>query len=89
VRGFAEEGTTTTPFDMVVLNRMSRFHLAKEVLRRADRRVPGWDTLTALCDRRLAEHRPYIEEHLQDLPDIADWTWRGPVHLAAPDERGR
>lgn len=77
VRGFNEQGTTTTPFDMVVLNRMSRFHLALEVLRRADRRVAGWDALTELCERRLAEHRPHIEEHLEDLPDIAAWTWRG------------
>ena len=77
VRGFNEQGTTTTPFDMVVLNRMSRFHLAKEALRRANRRVPGWDALNALCDRRLEEHTAYIREHLQDLPDIAGWTWRG------------
>jgi xylulose-5-phosphate/fructose-6-phosphate phosphoketolase len=77
VRGFNEQGTTTTPFDMVVLNRMSRFHLAKEVLRRADRRVAGWDQLSALCDRRLDEHPVYIREHLEDMPDIAAWTWRG------------
>lgn len=89
VRGFTEQGTTTTPFDMVVLNRMSRFHLAQEVLRRAERRVPGWDSLAALCERRLAEHRPYIEEHLEDLPDIAAWTWRGPLDHAASDEADR
>ncbi|MEP6856654.1 MAG: hypothetical protein ABJA33_14350, partial [Pedococcus sp.] len=77
------------PFDMVVLNRMSRFHLALEVLRRADRRVPGWAELTALCERRLAEHRPYIEEHLEDMPDIAQWTWRSRLDGAAPDELGR
>ena len=89
MRGFTEQGTTTTPFDMVVLNRMSRFHLAQEVLRRAERRVPGWDSLAALCERRLAEHRPYIEEHLEDLPDIAAWTWRGPLDHAASDEADR
>jgi xylulose-5-phosphate/fructose-6-phosphate phosphoketolase len=89
VRGFNEQGTTTTPFDMVVLNRMSRFHLALEVLRRADRRVAGWDTLTELCERRLAEHRPYIEEHLEDLPDIAEWTWRGLDGHAAGTGSGR
>ncbi|GAA2162276.1 phosphoketolase family protein [Pedococcus bigeumensis] len=89
VRGFNEQGTTTTPFDMVVLNRMSRFHLALEVLRRADRRVAGWEALTELCERRLAEHRPYIEEHLEDLPDIAEWTWRGLDGHAATDGRGR
>jgi xylulose-5-phosphate/fructose-6-phosphate phosphoketolase len=77
VRGFSEQGTTTTPFDMVVLNRMSRFHLAQEVLRRASRRVDGWDRLQRLCDQRLADHATYIREHLEDIPDIADWTWRG------------
>jgi len=83
VRGFNEQGTTTTPFDMVVLNRMSRFHLAKEVLRRCRRRVAGWDELAQLCDRRLAEHEVYIREHLEDLPDIATWTWRGAFAPAA------
>ena len=77
VRGFSEQGTTTTPFDMVVLNRMSRFHLAQEVLRRASRRVDGWDRLQRLCEERLAEHAAYIREHLEDLPDVAEWTWRG------------
>ena len=77
VRGFSEQGTTTTPFDMVVLNRMSRFHLAQEVLRRASRRVDGWDRLQRLCEERLAEHATYIREHLEDMPDITDWTWRG------------
>ncbi len=77
VRGFSEQGTTTTPFDMVVLNRMSRFHLAKEVLRRASSRPTGWNDLVRLCDERLAEHEVYIREHLADLPDIANWTWRG------------
>ncbi len=75
VRGFSEQGTTTTPFDMVVLNRMSRYHLAREVLRRASRRPPGWAELQRLCDDRLAEHERYIRENLADLPDIADWTW--------------
>jgi xylulose-5-phosphate/fructose-6-phosphate phosphoketolase len=77
VRGFNEQGTTTTPFDMVVLNRMSRFHLAKEVLRRATTRPAGWRELSDLCDRRLAEHEAYIRENLADLPDITDWTWQG------------
>lgn len=76
VRGFTEEGTTTTPFDMVVRNRMSRFHLAKEVLRRCSRRVRGWDALSDYCDERLAEHETYIREHLEDMPDVKGWTWQ-------------
>ncbi|MEI2775649.1 MAG: phosphoketolase family protein [Tetrasphaera sp.] len=75
VRGFNEQGTTTTPFDMVVLNRMSRFHLAKEALRRSARRTAGWNELVRYCDQRLAEHEVYITEHLADMPDIANWTW--------------
>ena len=70
------QGTTTTPFDMVVLNRMSRYHLAQEVLRRASRRPDGWDELRRLCAHRLAEHERFIREHLEDMPDIAGWTWR-------------
>jgi xylulose-5-phosphate/fructose-6-phosphate phosphoketolase len=77
VRGFAEQGTTTTPFDMVVLNRMSRYHLAREVLRRAESRPAGWRELTDFCDAQLAKHSLYIREHLEDLPEIRDWTWRG------------
>jgi xylulose-5-phosphate/fructose-6-phosphate phosphoketolase len=77
VRGFSEQGTTTTPFDMVVLNRMSRFHLVQEVLRRSGRRVDGWDRLQRLCEERLVEHAAYIREHLEDMPDVAGWTWRG------------
>ncbi|MBK6887332.1 MAG: phosphoketolase family protein [Tetrasphaera sp.] len=84
VRGFNEQGTTTTPFDMVVLNRMSRYHLAKEALRRSARRTAGWNDLVRYCDRRLAEHEVYIREHLADLPDIADWTW-GSGHGTTPD----
>jgi xylulose-5-phosphate/fructose-6-phosphate phosphoketolase len=77
VRGFAEQGTTTTPFDMVVLNKMSRYHLAREVLRRAVRRPAGWRELTDFCDAQLAKHSLYIREHLEDLPEVRDWTWRG------------
>ena len=53
VRGFNEEGTTTTPFDMVVLNQMSRYHLAKEALRRARWRPAGAEALVAQCDEKL------------------------------------
>jgi xylulose-5-phosphate/fructose-6-phosphate phosphoketolase len=78
VRGFREEGTTTTPFDMVVLNQMSRFHLAAEALRRC-RRPPGnRDELLEMCRRALEEHSAYIEQHLDDIPAIRDWTWESP-----------
>ncbi|HVP61871.1 MAG TPA: phosphoketolase family protein [Myxococcaceae bacterium] len=78
VRGFREQGTTTTPFDMVVLNGISRYHLAMEALRRA-RRIP--ENSPALVERfkeLLARHRAYVEEHLEDMPEVRDWTWTQP-----------
>jgi len=77
VRGFNEQGTTTTPFDMVVLNRVSRYHLVIEALRRTAKRPPRWQELTNHCNAMLAKHSAYIREHLEDLPEITDWTWRG------------
>ena len=75
VRGFAEQGTTTTPFDMVVLNKMSRYHLVLEALRRA-RRVPERsEELAEHCRGQLARHHEYVREHFEDLPEIRDWTW--------------
>jgi xylulose-5-phosphate/fructose-6-phosphate phosphoketolase len=77
VRGFKEVGTTTTPFDMVVLNEMSRYHLALEALRRTPRRPPGAGALEEHCHARLAQHHIYIREHLEDMPEIRDWAWPG------------
>ena len=75
VRGYREEGTTTTPFDMVVLNGMSRFHLAIEALRRARRRPANADQLIEECELSLRRHTAYLKEHLEDAPEIRDWTW--------------
>jgi xylulose-5-phosphate/fructose-6-phosphate phosphoketolase len=75
VRGFSEQGTTTTPFDMVVRNRMSRYHLALEALRRAKRRPAGAAELEAHCEEMLARHQIYVREHLEDMPEVRDWTW--------------
>jgi xylulose-5-phosphate/fructose-6-phosphate phosphoketolase len=77
VRGFSEQGTTTTPFDMVVLNKVSRYHLAIEALRRSPRRPARWQELTAYCNEMLATHTAYIREHLEDMPEVSDWTWPG------------
>jgi len=74
VRGFIEEGTTTTPFDMVVRNRVSRYHLVMDALNNARRTPPGASDLMAYCRARLAEHESYVVEHLEDMPDILDWT---------------
>ncbi|WP_050629109.1 phosphoketolase family protein [Bradyrhizobium viridifuturi] len=77
VRGFAEEGTTTTPFDMVVLNQLDRFHLAIEAIER----VPGLDIAAAHVKQqfrdKLIEHTRYVREHGEDMPEIRDWVWPG------------
>ncbi len=75
VHGYKEEGTTTTPFDMTVLNDLDRFHLVIDVINR----VPGLGTRCAHVkqDMRdmLVEHRQYIREHGDDLPAVRDWLW--------------
>jgi xylulose-5-phosphate/fructose-6-phosphate phosphoketolase len=75
VRGYKEEGTTTTPFDMVMLNDLDRFHLVKDVVDR----VPGLATRAAhlrreMVERRL-EARAWTRAHGEDHPDVRDWTW--------------
>ena len=75
VRGYKEEGTTTTPFDMTVLNDLDRFHLVADVVDR----VPGLGYRAAylkqLMRDKLTEHREYIVRHGQDLPEILEWQW--------------
>lgn len=75
VRGYMEEGTTTTPFDMVVLNEMSRLHLCLDVMRYVPRLPAANDELVAHCKGLLVEHDAYIREHFDDLPEIRDWAW--------------
>jgi xylulose-5-phosphate/fructose-6-phosphate phosphoketolase len=75
VRGYREEGTTTTPFDMVVRNEVSRYHLCMEALRRARRAPMGCETLIEHCDEMLRRHEAYIVEHLEDMPEVRDWRW--------------
>jgi len=75
VRGYREQGTTTTPFDMTVLNRMSRYHLVGEALRRSRRLPEGAAELALHCDEMLERHHGYVREHLEDMPEVRDWTW--------------
>lgn len=75
VRGFIEEGTTTTPFDMVVKNRISRFHLVMDAINNAKITPPGASELKAWCEEMLAKHATYIVEHLQDMPEVRDWKF--------------
>ena len=75
VRGYLEEGTTTTPFDMVVLNKMSRLHLCLDVPRYVTGVIPDSGPLIDRCKGLLEEHHKYIREHFDDLPEIKDWVW--------------
>jgi xylulose-5-phosphate/fructose-6-phosphate phosphoketolase len=75
VHGYSEQGTTTTPFDMVVLNECSRYHLVLNALRRARRLAPGARALEHLCEAQLVRHHAYIREHFDDMPEVRDWTW--------------
>jgi xylulose-5-phosphate/fructose-6-phosphate phosphoketolase len=75
VHGYSEQGTTTTPFDMVVLNECSRYHLVLNALRRARRIAPGARALERHCEAMLASHHTYIREHFEDMPAVRDWTW--------------
>lgn len=77
VRGYKEEGTTTTPFDMVVLNETSRYHIAMDAIRRSRRPLSNAQQLTDACLGILARHAAHVAEHLEDLPEIRDWTWPG------------
>jgi xylulose-5-phosphate/fructose-6-phosphate phosphoketolase len=77
VRGYVEEGTTTTPFDMCVRNRIDRFHLAADVLDRVPRLRDRSGPIKQNIADILIDHRNYIIEHGDDPPAIRDWTWSG------------
>jgi xylulose-5-phosphate/fructose-6-phosphate phosphoketolase len=74
VRGFTERGTTTTPFDMTVKNKVSRFHLVIDAIKNSNRTPAGSSELIDWCEEKLAQHQAYIVENLQDLPEIRDWS---------------
>jgi xylulose-5-phosphate/fructose-6-phosphate phosphoketolase len=75
VRGFNDMGTTTTPFDMVVLNKMSRFHLAIDALKHVGRLRSEASDAIDMFNRKLYEHHVYIRQHFQDMPEIRNWSW--------------
>ncbi len=75
VRGYKEEGTTTTPFDMVVRNDMDRFHLVADVVDRVPKLAPLAAYVKQYVRDRLIEHKEYIERHGEDLPEIREWKW--------------
>ena len=75
VRGYKEEGTTTTPFDMVVRNDLDRFHLVMDVIDRVPKLGPSAAYLKQELFKKLIEHKRYIAQHGEDLPEIRAWKW--------------
>ena len=76
VRGYVEEGSTTTPFDMVVRNRIDRFHLVADIIDRVPQLGASAVHAKQAIRDRLIEHKRYITAHGQDMPDVRDWRWR-------------
>jgi xylulose-5-phosphate/fructose-6-phosphate phosphoketolase len=76
VRGYKEEGTTTTPFDMTVQNEVDRYHLACDVIERVKRLGNSADHVTQRLRDKLVDHHAYIREHGEDMPEIRDWIWK-------------
>jgi xylulose-5-phosphate/fructose-6-phosphate phosphoketolase len=96
VRGFNDEGTTTTPFDMVVLNKMSRYHLAIDALKHVPRLRSQASDAIDMFNRKLFEHHEYIRQYFQDMPEIRNWSWTkdfsdpaAPPPLAKGQPRGQ
>ena len=75
VRGYKEEGTTTTPFDMTVLNDLDRYHLAGDIVDRVPRLQRTGAHFKQVLRNKLVEHQQYIREHGEDMPEISNWTW--------------
>jgi xylulose-5-phosphate/fructose-6-phosphate phosphoketolase len=75
VRGYREEGTTTTPFDMVVLNNLDRYQLALDAITRIPRLGDQVEQATARFWTTMERHKLYISEHGDDMPEVRDWRW--------------
>ena len=76
MRGYKEEGTTTTPFDMVMLNHMDRYHLVMDVIDQLpELGAPAALVRQLMVDKR-AEARAWTRAHGEDIPEVVDWTWK-------------
>ena len=77
VKGYMERGTTTTPFDMCVLNDLDRFHLVGEVVDRVEHLRSRAAYVKQMIHEKLIDHRAYVDAHGEDLPEVRDWQWQG------------
>ncbi|MBV9123175.1 MAG: phosphoketolase, partial [Planctomycetes bacterium] len=75
VRGFKEEGTTTTPFDMTVLNDLDRFHLVEDVIDRLPQLGSRAAYLKQAMRDKLIDHKNYVRKYGEDMPEVRDWKW--------------
>ena len=89
VRGYKEEGTTTTPFDMTVLNDMDRFHLVNDVINRVPALGARGAYLGQFIRDKLIDHKRYIREYGEDMPEIRDWQWGARAAAVRPSGEGR
>ena len=89
VRGYKEEGTITTPFDMTVLNDLDRFHLVMDAIDRLPQLSAKGADLKQTMQAKLIEHKQYINQHGQDLPEIRNWQWSSESTLQSKPLRGK
>ncbi len=75
VRGYKEEGTTTTPFDILVMNDLDRFHLVSDVIDRVPKLGASAAYVKQAMHEKLVEHKEYVTKHGEDMPEIRNWKW--------------
>ncbi|MBV8852732.1 MAG: phosphoketolase family protein, partial [Sinobacteraceae bacterium] len=85
VRGYKEEGTTTTPFDMVVRNDLDRFHLVMDVIDRVPTLGCRAAALRQLMRGKLTQHKAYVVQRGEDMPEVRDWVWQGGKAASTPE----
>ncbi|MBV9911056.1 MAG: hypothetical protein JOZ93_00690, partial [Sinobacteraceae bacterium] len=85
VRGYKEEGTTTTPFDMVVRNDLDRFHLVMDVIDRVPTLGYRAAALRQLMRGKLTQHKAYVVQRGEDMPEVRDWVWQGGKAASTPE----
>jgi len=88
VRGYKEEGTTTTPFDMTVRNDLDRFHLVHDVVKRVPKMAPRAAHIAQAMHEKLLQHDAYIRRYGEDMPEIRNWRWSAGSGAPTADSRG-